>query len=219
MPILSQTGPQAGATSPAALAGFVVQAVPESLGALVAINLMGSEDGIGQVKQFDSIYLGAVGYPGVPDHVSLWGLLIPLRRELDQYANVRPVRLLRGIASPLTGRGPEDIDFIAVRENVEGEYSEIGGRLYRGSEQETAVQESIFTRRGHRPDHGVHFRAGKDAGAQGCDLRHQIKRHHPHHALLGRTLCRCGPAVAGSIGIATSAKEKRDSHRDDEVVG
>ncbi|MDV7145326.1 tartrate dehydrogenase [Tropicimonas sp. TH_r6] len=106
------------------------------------------EDGIEQMKAFDAIYLGAVGYPGVPDHVSLWGLLIPLRRELDQYANIRPVRLLRGITPPLAGRGPEDIDFIVVRENVEGEYSEIGGRVYRGTDQEAAVQETIFTRRG-----------------------------------------------------------------------
>lgn len=106
------------------------------------------EDGIEQMKAFDSIYLGAVGYPGVPDHVSLWGLLIPLRRELDQYANVRPVRLLRGITSPLVGRGPEDIDFVVVRENVEGEYSEIGGRLYQGTEHEAAIQESVLTRRG-----------------------------------------------------------------------
>ncbi|MEX2628809.1 MAG: tartrate dehydrogenase [Tistlia sp.] len=106
------------------------------------------EDGVEQVKGFDAIYLGAVGWPGVPDHVSLWGLLIPLRRELDQYANVRPVRLLKGVTSPLAGRGPEDIDFVVVRENVEGEYSEIGGRLYRGTAQETAVQEAVFTRRG-----------------------------------------------------------------------
>tara|TARA_R110002049_G_scaffold307005_1_gene506394 strand:- start:2633 stop:3697 length:1065 start_codon:yes stop_codon:yes gene_type:complete len=106
------------------------------------------EDGIEQIKAFDSIYLGAVGFPGVPDHVSLWGLLIPLRRELDQYANVRPVRLLKGISSPLAGRGPEDIDFIVVRENVEGEYSEIGGRVYQGTENEAAIQESILTRRG-----------------------------------------------------------------------
>ncbi len=106
------------------------------------------EDGIEQIKGFDAIYLGAVGFPGVPDHVSLWGLLIPLRRELDQYANVRPVRLLRGITSPLAGRTSEDIDFIVVRENVEGEYSEIGGRVYTGTEHEAAVQESIFTRRG-----------------------------------------------------------------------
>ncbi|MEM1048402.1 MAG: tartrate dehydrogenase, partial [Pseudomonadota bacterium] len=106
------------------------------------------EDGIERVRAHDAIYLGAVGWPGVPDHVSLWGLLIPLRRELDQFANVRPVRLLRGVTSPLAGRGPEDIDFIVVRENVEGEYSEIGGRLYRGTDNETAVQEAVFTRRG-----------------------------------------------------------------------
>jgi len=106
------------------------------------------EDGIDQVKAFDAIYLGAVGFPGVPDHVSLWGLLIPLRRELDLYANVRPVRLLKGMTSPLAGRGPEDIDFIVVRENVEGEYSEIGGRLYGGTDQEMVSQMSCFTRRG-----------------------------------------------------------------------
>ncbi|GAB4371485.1 MAG: tartrate dehydrogenase [Kiloniellaceae bacterium] len=106
------------------------------------------EDGIAQVKEFDAIYLGAVGFPGVPDHVSLWGLLIPLRRELDLYANVRPVRLLKGMTSPLAGRGPDDIDFIVVRENVEGEYSEIGGRLYGGTDQEMVSQMSCFTRRG-----------------------------------------------------------------------
>jgi len=113
-----------------------------------ATGRMMPEDGIDRVKRFDAIYLGAVGYPGVPDHVSLWGLLIPLRRELDQYANVRPVRLLRGITSPLAGRTSEDIDFVVVRENVEGEYSEIGGRVYAGTDHEAAVQESIFTRRG-----------------------------------------------------------------------
>ncbi len=106
------------------------------------------EGGIDQIKAFDSIYLGAVGFPGVADHVSLWGLLIPLRRELDQYANVRPVRLLKGITSPLAGRGSDDIDMIIVRENVEGEYSEIGGRVYQGTEHEAAVQQSILTRRG-----------------------------------------------------------------------
>ena len=106
------------------------------------------EDGIEQIKSFDAIYLGAVGFPGVPDHVSLWGLLIPLRRELDLYANVRPVRLLRGIESPLAGRTASDIDFIVVRENVEGEYSELGGRIYPGTEHEAVVQESFFSRRG-----------------------------------------------------------------------
>ncbi len=84
----------------------------------------------------------------MPDHVSLGGLLIPLRRELDLYANVRPVRLLKGITSPLAGRGPEDIDFVVVRENVEGEYSEIGGRIYAGTEHEAVSQQAVFTRRG-----------------------------------------------------------------------
>ncbi len=106
------------------------------------------EDGIEQLKSFDAIYLGAVGYPGVPDHVSLWGLLIPIRREMDQYANIRPVRLLKGITSPLAGRGPEDIDFVVVRENVEGEYSEIGGRIFTGTDREFVSQEMVFTRQG-----------------------------------------------------------------------
>ncbi|MGF1528213.1 MAG: tartrate dehydrogenase [Candidatus Competibacterales bacterium] len=106
------------------------------------------EDGIEQVKGFDAIYLGAVGWPTVPDHISLWGLLIPLRRELDQYVNLRPVRLLKGTQSPLVGRDSKDIDFIVVRENVEGEYSEIGGRLYGGTEQEMVCQQAVFTRKG-----------------------------------------------------------------------
>ena len=105
-------------------------------------------DGAARMKDHHAIFLGAVGWPGVPDHVSLWGLLIPLRRELDLYANVRPVRLMPGIESPLANRTPEEIDFVVVRENVEGEYSEIGGRLYRGTEHEQAVQEAVFTRRG-----------------------------------------------------------------------
>jgi tartrate dehydrogenase/decarboxylase/D-malate dehydrogenase len=105
-------------------------------------------DGLDQVAGFDAIFLGAVGYPGVPDHVSLWGLLIPMRRRFAQYVNLRPVRLLRGIASPLRGIEPGDLDFVVVRENNEGEYSEIGGRLYRGTAREMAVQEAVFTRAG-----------------------------------------------------------------------
>ena len=105
-------------------------------------------DGLDQLGRFDAIYLGAVGFPGVPDHVSLWGLLIPIRRAFRQYVNLRPVRLLPGAHSPLAGRGPADIDMLIVRENNEGEYSEIGGRLHRGTPDEVAVQESVFTRRG-----------------------------------------------------------------------
>ena len=106
------------------------------------------EDALDTLSASDAVFLGAVGFPGVPDHVSLWGLLIPIRRRFEQYVNLRPVRLLRGIASPLAGRGPGDIDFCVVRENNEGEYSEIGGRLFAGTGSEMVVQESVFTRRG-----------------------------------------------------------------------
>jgi tartrate dehydrogenase/decarboxylase/D-malate dehydrogenase len=89
-----------------------------------------------------------VGFPGVPDHISLWGLLIPIRRQFRQYANLRPVRLMAGVQSPLRDRKPGDIDFYIVRENNEGEYSSIGGRLYEGTDEELVVQQSTFTRRG-----------------------------------------------------------------------
>ena len=105
-------------------------------------------DGIDQLRKFDAIFLGAVGDRRVPDHVSLWGLLLPIRRRMQQYANVRPVRLLPGIASPLANRTAKDIDFVVVRENNEGEYSEIGGRLYSGTDAEMVVQETVFTRKG-----------------------------------------------------------------------
>jgi tartrate dehydrogenase/decarboxylase / D-malate dehydrogenase len=105
-------------------------------------------DGLEQLRKFDAIYLGAVGDPAVPDHVSLWGLLIPIRRAFHQYVNLRPIKLLPGIVSPLRDRGPKDIDMVIVRENCEGEYSEIGGRLYRDSDEEFAVQQSTFTRKG-----------------------------------------------------------------------
>jgi tartrate dehydrogenase/decarboxylase/D-malate dehydrogenase len=106
------------------------------------------EDGIDQLRECDAIFLGAVGFPGVPDHISLWGLLIPIRRQMQQYVNLRPIRMLKGMVSPLRGRGPADIDFLVVRENNEGEYSEIGGRLYSGTNQEMAVQETVFTKKG-----------------------------------------------------------------------
>lgn len=110
--------------------------------------VMMPENGIQLLSQFDAILLGAVGAPGIPDHVSLWGLLLPIRRQMRQYVNLRPVRLLPGIASPLVNRKQEDIDFYIVRENNEGEYSDVGGRLFEGTDQEMAVQESVFTRRG-----------------------------------------------------------------------
>ena len=105
-------------------------------------------DGIEILAEYDAILLGAVGRGDVPDHVSLWGLLIPIRRAFDQYVNLRPVKLLDGIESPLVGRTSKDIDFVIVRENTEGEYSDIGGRINIGTEHEVAIQQSIFTRRG-----------------------------------------------------------------------
>jgi len=112
-----------------------------------ATGSMMPNDGIDQLSQHDSIYLGAVGFPGVPDHISLWGLLIPIRREFDQYVNLRPVRLLPGIRSPLAGKEAGDVDFWVVRENTEGEYSQIGGRFGTG-EEEIVLQTAVFTRKG-----------------------------------------------------------------------
>lgn len=105
-------------------------------------------DGLTRLADFDAIYLGAVGYPGVPDHVSLWGLLLPIRQGFDQYINLRPIRLFHGIEGPLRNKGPQDIDFVVVRENSEGEYSGHGGRSHRGRPQEVATQTTVFTRAG-----------------------------------------------------------------------
>lgn len=110
--------------------------------------LMMPEDGMDQLCESDAIFLGAIGSPDVPDHISLWGLLIPIRRHMQQCINLRPVCMLKGMVSPLKNREPEDIDFFVVRENNEGEYSEIGGRLFRGTEDEMVIQETVFTRKG-----------------------------------------------------------------------
>ncbi|HEX8606266.1 MAG TPA: tartrate dehydrogenase [Pseudoduganella sp.] len=107
------------------------------------------DDWFAQLKDFDAIYFGAVGWPDtVPDHVSLWGSLIQFRRQFDQYVNLRPVRLMPGVPCPLANKQPGDIDFYVVRENTEGEYSAVGGRLFEGTERETVLQESVFTRKG-----------------------------------------------------------------------
>jgi tartrate dehydrogenase/decarboxylase/D-malate dehydrogenase len=105
-------------------------------------------DGLDQLRPFDAIYLGAIGSPGVPDHVSLWGLLIPIRRGFQQYVNLRPCKLLPNVATPLKGFPPGEIDFCIVRENNEGEYSEAGGRMFRNTNAEVVIQESVFTRMG-----------------------------------------------------------------------
>jgi tartrate dehydrogenase/decarboxylase/D-malate dehydrogenase len=106
------------------------------------------KNGLDILKEYEAIFLGAVGNPGVPDHVSLWGLLIPIRRGFQQYVNFRPVRNIRGITSPLRNIEAGKIDFCVVRENNEGEYSNIGGIMYEGTDQEFVVQEAVFTRKG-----------------------------------------------------------------------
>jgi tartrate dehydrogenase/decarboxylase/D-malate dehydrogenase len=192
------------------------------------------EDGIEQLRRYDAIFLGAVGFPGVSDHVSLWGLLIPIRRQMQQCINLRPVRMLAGMDSPLKERGPEDIDFLIVRENNEGEYSEIGGRLYHGTEAETVVQESVFTRSGVDRVMRFAFELAKTREAKHVtsatksngiihtmpfwDERFAaIAREYPDiradqwfdvvvgSNLFGDILSDLGPAIAGTIGIAPSA--------------
>ncbi|MDR3580495.1 MAG: tartrate dehydrogenase [Oryzomonas sp.] len=107
------------------------------------------DDWFDSLKNYDAIYFGAVGWPEViPDHISLWGSLLKFRREFDQYVNLRPVRLLKGVPCPLAGRQPGDIDFYVVRENTEGEYSKLGGKMFEGTERELVLQESVFTRQG-----------------------------------------------------------------------
>jgi len=107
------------------------------------------EDWKDKIGRHDAIFFGAVGWPvKIPDHVSLWGSLIQFRREFDQYVNLRPVRLMPGVPSPLANRKPGDIDFWVVRENTEGEYSAIGGRMFGGTEREFVVQETVLTRVG-----------------------------------------------------------------------
>ncbi|MDE2485765.1 MAG: tartrate dehydrogenase [Alphaproteobacteria bacterium] len=107
------------------------------------------EDWKAQIGDVDAIFFGAVGWPAtVPDHVSLWGSILQFRREYDQYVNLRPVRLMPGVPSPLAGREPGDIDFWVVRENTEGEYSSIGGRMFPGTDRELVIQETVMTRIG-----------------------------------------------------------------------
>ncbi|KAA5830551.1 tartrate dehydrogenase [Saccharopolyspora hirsuta] len=112
------------------------------------LGAMMPEDGLDRIRHHNAIFLGAVGHPSVPDHVSLWGLLIPIRRSFRQYVNLRPIKVFEGLESPVRRAVAGEVDLVVVRENVEGEYSEIGGRFNRGFPEEMAVQEAVFTRAG-----------------------------------------------------------------------
>jgi tartrate dehydrogenase/decarboxylase / D-malate dehydrogenase len=105
-------------------------------------------NGLEILRGFDAIYLGAIGWPTVPDHISLWELLLPIRQTFQQYANVRPVRLFPGLTGPLRDRTSDDINFVCVRENTEGEYAGVGGRVHQGTPHEVAIQTDVFTRVG-----------------------------------------------------------------------
>ncbi len=109
---------------------------------------MMADDGIEQLKSFDAIYLGAVGYPGVPDHISLWDLLLRIRKEFDQYVNIRPITLLNPTLTPLKNKTREEIDFLVIRENSEGEYAGAGDWLYKGKPEEVVLQTGVFSRKG-----------------------------------------------------------------------
>jgi len=109
---------------------------------------MMDDDGFERLRDFDAIYLGAIGDPAVPDHISVWQLILPIRQQFDQYVNLRPMRLMQGVTTPLANRAAADIDMVCVRENSEGEYAGIGGRLHRNTPDDVAQQVSVMTRRG-----------------------------------------------------------------------
>ena len=143
------------------------------------------EDGLERLATVDAIYLGAVGFPGVADHVSLRGLLLPIRFGFDQYVNLRPIELFEGIAGPLRDRGPSDIDIVCIRENTEGEYVGLGGRFHEGRPDETAIQTSVFTRRGIERSGALRLRAG-EAAAQEARQRDEVQRAPVQRCLVGR---------------------------------
>jgi tartrate dehydrogenase/decarboxylase/D-malate dehydrogenase len=134
----------------ARICGFAIDATefPWSCDYYKQTGRMMDADGFDRLKGFDAIYLGAIGAPGVPDHISVWQLLLPIRQRFQQYVNYRPMRLLAGVPCPLKGRSAADIDMICVRENSEGEYVGLGGRVHPGTDHELAEQTGIFTRQG-----------------------------------------------------------------------
>ena len=107
-----------------------------------------AEDGMQQLEKFDAIFLGAVGAPGVPDHISLWDLLLIIRKGFDQYVNLRPVKLIKGAPCPLKDVKQEDVDMLFIRENSEGEYAGSGSWLYKGKPNEVVIQDGVFSRHG-----------------------------------------------------------------------
>jgi tartrate dehydrogenase/decarboxylase/D-malate dehydrogenase len=163
------------------------------------------EDGLDRLRDCDAIYLGAIGFPGVPDHVSLWELLLPIRQRFDQYVNLRPVAVLEGIPGPLRDRGPDDVDILCIRENTEGEYVGIGGRLYTGTPEETAVQTSVFTRRGIERVARYAFERARER-RRATRERHEVERAAVHRGALGRGRGRGRTRLSGRGADAVSRR-------------
>ena len=143
------------------------------------------EDGLKTLAPYDAILFGAVGAPEVPDHISVWELILPIRREFQQYINLRPIKLLKGIESPLTNKGIEDIDFVVVRENTEGEYSNSGGRLHVGTPYEVVVQNSVFTRMGSERVIKYAYELARKRGSKTVIRCNKIECYQFLDALLG----------------------------------
>ncbi|PXY36201.1 tartrate dehydrogenase [Prauserella flavalba] len=180
-------------------------------------------DGLDRIRRHDAILLGAVGWPCVPDHVSLWGLLIPIRRLFRQYVNLRPITVLDGVPSPLRHAASGAVDFVVVRENVEGEYSEIGGRLNRGFPEEMAVQEAVFTRAGVSRvlDHAFRLAASRRGGITSATKSNGIVHTMPFwDELVAEYAARYPEVDCGQEHIdALVAKIVLDPGRFDVIVG
>ena len=143
-------------------------------------------DALATLKKFDAIYFGAVGAPDVPDHITLWGLRLPICQGFDQYANVRPTRILPGITSPLRHAGPGDLDWVIVRENSEGEYAGCGGRVHRGLPEEVGTEVAIFTRVGVQRIMRYAFKPGAVAPAKIPHRGYKIECAAAWHGDVGR---------------------------------
>ena len=164
---------------------------------------MMDEDGFERAAKFDAIYLGAIGSPKVPDHIAVWDLLLPLRQRFQQYVNLRPMRLLPGLTSPLANRTSADIDMVCVRENSEGEYSGVGGRIHVGTPHEVAEQTGRLHPRRHRADRALRIRGGVEAAAQDAGERDQVECAAARDGAVGRSRRDRGEGL--SAGRATAS--------------
>ena len=171
-------------------------------------------DGFERLSKFDAIYLGAIGDPNVPDHIAVWDLLLPLRQRFQQYVNLRPMRLLPGLTSPLANRGPADIDMVCVRENSEGEYSGLGGRIHVGTPYEVAEQTGLFTRHRHRAHPALRVRDRVETAAQAPGERDQVQRAAPLDGVLGRGGGSGPEGLPGGRVPEVSRRRDRRAHGD-----